>query len=152
MPDGYASVAEFGARDVNGGVRDMLDPAASYVGVDIGAGPGIDVVADAAVWRPVDPVDLVLCLEVFEHTPAWREITVNAYGCLAAGGTFIGTAAGPGRAPHSAASEAPIAAGEYYGNVDPGDLEAMLVSAGFVDVRVDVAGSDVRWVGVRDGV
>ena len=64
-------VVELGARDLNGTVRDLFPSARGYTGVDLVAGPGVDVVADAADWRPREPApDLVVCCEVLEHTPA----------------------------------------------------------------------------------
>lgn len=51
-----------------------LIPNASYVGVDMQAGPGVDLVADATAL-PFDNAsfDLVLCLETLEHArEPWR--------------------------------------------------------------------------------
>ena len=45
-------VVELGARDFNGSVRDLFPGAPAYVGVDLAPGAGVDVVADAADWRP----------------------------------------------------------------------------------------------------
>lgn len=143
------SIIEIGSYDVNGNIRDLLPPAASYCGIDIREGPGVDVAADAATWQPPELVDLVVCCEVFEHTPDWERITRNVVGWLNPGGWFIGTAAGPGRAAHSAEGLPRIPAGEYYGNVAPPKLSALLGEL-FVDHAVDVAGTDVRWWAIAE--
>lgn len=136
---------EIGSRDVNGGILGLLGDAAGYVGVDLSDGPGVDVVADAATWQPTQRPDTVICLEVFEHTPEWSTICENVAGWLGPGGVFIGTAAAPGRAPHSATTTGPIPPGEYYSNVPPEGLRTVLASL-FDEVTVRVDGTDVRWL------
>lgn len=143
------TVLEFGALDINGTVRDLFGDAAGYVGVDLQDGPGVDVIGDAATWQPDEPVDVVVCTEVFEHCRDWPRIVANAFECLAPGGVFIATMAGPGRPKHSALREPDPDVYEFYRNVEPDDLEAELWAAGFVDVRVDRAGLDVRCVATR---
>jgi len=148
MPEIVTSVAEFGSLDINGGVRDLLPPGVPYVGVDVQKGPGVTIVADAATWTPASkPPDLVLCLEVFEHCETWRDLVANAARVLVPGGVFICTAAGPGRAPHSARRESPPDADEWYENVGPWMLAEAMELAGFVDVAVDLSGADIRGVG-----
>lgn len=136
-------VIEYGSQDMNGSVRDLFD-GSNYVGVDIAAGEGVDVVADAAVWVPDDPVDLILCLEVFEHTHKWPQIVFNAYQSLNPGGMFIATAAGPGRLPHSGRKAGPIESDEWYENIPPSWLFWRLTEVGFIDIEVDQYMLDVR--------
>lgn len=152
-------LVEFGSRDVNGTPRSLF-PNARWHGIDISAGAGVDEVADATSWRPETPVDVVVCCEVFEHTPAWREIAANAAACLKPGGRLIVTAAGPTRAPHSAVDGRLLrdsehhdgdGDGEFYANIDPVELAAVLEAAGFSAVEVDEAGPDVRATGVNGG-
>lgn len=141
-------VIELGSLDINGNVRGMF-PNAEYVGVDLVDGRGVDVVADAAVWQPVEKADMVICCEVFEHTRYWRRIITNiAANMLRPDGRVILTMAGPGRAPHSAKDGGHIRHGEFYRNVDPDDLEAVCIAAGLLDVKVDQFGEDVRATGV----
>lgn len=124
LPERYASVLEVGSLDINGGVRDLLYPETEYVGVDVQAGPGVDVVADfASYWHP-QPVDVILCLEVLEHASQWREIIASAVRNLKNDGTLILTCATTGRERHSARSGGPIQSDEFYENVEKGDLDA----------------------------
>jgi predicted methyltransferase len=144
-------VLEIGGRNINGGVRDLFAAATGYVALDIIAGEGVDIVADASTWTPDRVYDTVVCCEVFEHTDVWPEIVGTAFAALRPGGVFIATMAGPGRAPHSAFDGGPLQAGEYYSNVNPDELKANLKAAGFKRVVVNELQSagDVRCVAVR---
>lgn len=149
------SVLDIGGRDVNGSPRHLFPAATTYTVLD--ALPGdrpedVDIITDAATWNPAPRTwDVVICAEVFEHTPAWRAICATAYAACAPGGRLIVTTAAPGRVPHSAVDGAVLRAGEYYGNIWPPELERVLKQAGWVDVAVDVQPSpaDVRAVATR---
>lgn len=139
----YLLGLECGARDVNGTVRDFF-PNTTWTGVDIGAGPGVDVVCDFADYTHDRLVDLVLSTEVLEHTPRWRDICSAAARNLRSGGRFIVTAAGPGRAPHSAVDGGPVG-DEHYENIDPDTLSREL-ARWFTASFVTVEGEDVQAV------
>ena len=119
-------VLEVGARDVNGGVRDLLPPLATYHGLDIAPGPGVDTVADAADWQPERTYDVVLCLEVLEHAERWAKIVANLAAWTAPGGVLIVTCATHGRAPHSGLDGGPVRDGEHYGNVGAAEVAELL--------------------------
>jgi hypothetical protein len=104
------------------------------VSVDVEPGPGVDVVADAATYVPPAPPACVVCCEVLEHAVTAPVIVSNAGAMLQPGGLLIVTAAGAGRAPHSAVDGGPLRPGEYYRNVEANDLLGWL--AGFDHVRV----------------
>lgn len=143
-------VLDIGGRDINGSPRHLFPNAASYVVVDLHDGPGVDVVGDVLEWTPPHPFDVVVCAEVFEHTPDWPEILERSFGLLAPGGRLVVTCAGPGRGVHSAIDgEWRLHPGEHYANVDSDDLAAGMLSAGFVDVKVETLGADTRGTGVR---
>jgi SAM-dependent methyltransferase len=119
------TVIDLGGRDVNGHPR-SLAPWAFWTVVDIEWGHGVDVVADAADWQPPEPVDVVICAEVLEHTARAGEIVANALTMLKPGGRLILTAAGPDRGPHSAVDGGPVRGGEWYRNVSLPDLAGWL--------------------------
>ena len=50
--DKSVAVVEFGARDLNGSMRDLFPNADPYRTLDILPGPGVDIVADAGSWEP----------------------------------------------------------------------------------------------------
>lgn len=137
---------ECGARDVNGTVRDLF-PNTTWVGVDIADGPGVNVVADFADYTHDRKVDLIVSTEVLEHTPRWRDIIQAAARNLRPAGRFIVTAAGPGRAPHSAVDGGPVGV-EHYENIDPDDLGREL-ARWFTGSFVTVKGEDVQGVAVK---
>ena len=138
-------VLEFGARNINGSVRESIGDCKRYVGVDISDGPGVDLIADAATVEVPGRFDVVVCAEVFEHAPSKQcaAMVGNAYAHLKVGGTFVATMAGPNRAPHSAVDGGPVRDGEYYRNVERSLLEEWLTRAGF-EFEIDEAGDDLR--------
>jgi SAM-dependent methyltransferase len=150
------SVIELGSRTVagpwpySGPVRHLF-PGAEYVGVDIVAGPNVDVVGNAATWQPnpFRPVDTVVCTETLEHTPDAGEICSNAWQLLGPGGVFIVTAAGVGRAPHSAVDGGPLREGEYYCNINREQLQISLVPFGFCLIDVFSTPGDIYALAVK---
>lgn len=142
------SVLEFGSLDINGSIRGLFTDVASYIGVDLQTGPGVDVVADAHTFATDQRFDVVAACEVFEHTAVWREVIANAETLLKPGGLFVATMAGPGRAPHSAIDEQPIRDFEHYANIEPTELGSCLAEL-FDRHVVDQSGSDVRCHAVK---
>lgn len=146
------SVLDVGGRNINGSVRDLFSGAAPYVAMDILPGDGVDIVADAATWTPDREYDVVVCTEVFEHTPDWRQICKVIHAALRSEGKAILTMAGPGRPPHSAIDGGWVLhPGEHYANVAPGELRAALESAGFTGITVDYQPNpaDTRAVAIK---
>ena len=123
-------VLEVGSLDINGSIR-HLTKSCQYVGIDIGVGPGVDlVVAGQDYDAPGESFDLVLSGECMEHNPAWEETTVNMIRMLRPGGLFVLSCAAPGRLEHGttrsspAASPLTVAAGQdYYQNLEYRDFK-----------------------------
>lgn len=145
-----ATVVEIGSYIVNGTIRPLFAGAA-YVGLDLLAGPGVDVVADGATWRPPAPVACVVTCEALEHAPDARGVVANAAAMLAPGGALIVTAAGMGRAPHSV-DGGPLRAGEHYRNILASELLAWLTAAGLTAaVEFNPVACDVYATAVKEG-
>lgn len=142
----FERTVEFGSHDINGTIRDLF--AGSFLGVDPQPGPGVDVVADAGEWHTDQPVDCVVCCEVFEHLADWRGLIASAALALRTGGVVIITAAGPGRGPHSAVDGNALRPGEHYANIEPDELGEAL-GEWFDDVHVEQLDRDVRATGRR---
>jgi len=73
------NVLELGARNVtNNSPRNLFTDAAQYVGFDIHAGEGVDVVGDIhqlSTYFPANTFDVVYCISVFEHLAMpWKAI------------------------------------------------------------------------------
>lgn len=128
-----AFVVDLGGRDVNGSPRDLFN-GARYLSVDLYIGPGVDVLADAAEYSPISPPDLVLCLEVLEHTEKAEAILANAHRMLAPGGVLLLTCATDPRAPHSGIDGGDPWPSEFYRNVPRETLEDWLEL--FVDWKI----------------
>jgi SAM-dependent methyltransferase len=111
------SVVEIGGRNVNGSVRSLF-PTQRYSAIDVVDGPGVDIVADGADWRPSEPVDCVVCCEVLEHTQKVKAIVNNAAKMLRSGGRFIVTCAGRNRPPCSPIDGGAPRPGEFYQNIE----------------------------------
>ena len=75
-------ILEAGALDVNGSVRNVIQPFGPelYVGVDIQVGPGVDEIcpAEGLISRFGEGAfDVVVSTEMVEHAKLWREIIHN---------------------------------------------------------------------------
>lgn len=62
------TVVDFGSYSVNGNVRDIFEPAMKYIGLDMEAGPNVDVVSTNQE-TPFDnkSIDVVISTSCFEH-------------------------------------------------------------------------------------
>lgn len=146
---GKINVLEFGSLDINGTIKSVFQPyASSYLGVDLQEGPGVDVLCGAHEFDTTERFDVVVCCEVFEHTPVWREIIDNAHRLLRPKGFFIATMAGEGRTPHSAVDGGAPRDWEYYDNVGSWELNRHLSNT-FSSHEIDVLGSDLRCSAVK---
>lgn len=154
-------VCELGSRTViwdnhafahNGLVRPLFTAAERYIGVDIREGINVDVVGNAADWRPNPPelFDTVVCCETLEHTPEGKEICQTAFDILEPGGVCLITAAGPGRNTHSCVDGGPnLYPGEYYRNVSPGMLAPWLAPFEFFFTDVLTTPTDIYALAVK---
>ncbi|MHC4091687.1 MAG: class I SAM-dependent methyltransferase [Planctomycetota bacterium] len=119
------SVLEIGSRNINGSVRDFFR-AGTYVGLDLSAGPGVDVVCHAADYEcQPGSFDVVISCEALEHDVRWRDTIAAACRALRPDGGLIITCAGPARGEHGTHRHTPLDSPEtngYYGNLSPGQL------------------------------
>jgi hypothetical protein len=144
-PFGYWNVLDVGSRDINSTIQDLdirgFLPNAKWTGVDIQAGPNVDLVGDMTIKEQTfGAFDLAVSTETFEHVAAWGAMLRNMAHAVQDGidgGTVIITCAGNGRIPHGSSGEA-LVPGEFYANVDSIALEAALRIL-FSDVWVDYA-------------
>jgi SAM-dependent methyltransferase len=73
-PEAFDSkkVLEIGSLIINGSLRDIFNKTKEYVGVDLGAGPGVDVVCKGhEVNYSNDYFDAAISAECFEHDEFW---------------------------------------------------------------------------------
>lgn len=130
FPDAFRSkkVLEVGSLDINGTVRDFFE-GCEYVGVDVGEGPGVDVVAKGEdLDYPDRSFDVSISCECFEHNPAWRETFVNMHRMSSK--MVIFTCASEGRPEHgtqrSDPGSSPLTTGwDYYRNLVEEDFGSL---------------------------
>lgn len=127
------AVVEIGSYDVNGTIRSCVPSAARYVGVDLVAGPGVDVVTSGHTFGESESFDLVLCSEVFEHNPFWLETFVNMIRIAKPGGCILFTCATLGRFEHGTERTTPEASPgtssrgwQYYRNLTELDFTSRI--------------------------
>lgn len=87
-------VIEVGSYDVNGSVRPYVESLApaSYLGVDIRQGPGVDLICPAELLADrfgEESFDLVVSTELLEHVADWRIVITNVKRIVRAGGLIV---------------------------------------------------------------
>lgn len=122
----YRWVLEVGSLNINGTVRDFFTNC-EYTGVDVGAGPGVDVVAYGEnLDYPDNSFDVVVSAECFEHNPQWLKTFINM--SRMSNNLVLFTCATTGRAEHGTrrtdAGSSPLTADwDYYRNLTAKDFE-----------------------------
>jgi hypothetical protein len=94
-------ILDVGSYDVNGSARTILQPLepASYTGVDMSHGPGVDEVVDVvrlAEWVGEDRYDIVVSTEMLEHVRDWAASLRNLLEAVVDGGLLLITTRAPG--------------------------------------------------------
>jgi Flp pilus assembly protein TadD len=135
------TVLEIGSYDVNGSVRPLFD-AARYVGVDLIAGPGVDVVCSGHEFRSEERFDVAISTECFEHNPFYAATFLNMARHVREGGMVLFTCAGEGRPEHGtlrcdpASSPGTVALqSDYYCNLTEEDFTGLDLAALFAEFR-----------------
>jgi len=84
------SILDIGSMNVNGTYRDILnDPCWSYVGVDMEAGNGVDIVLKTPYqWREVksNSIDVLISGQAFEHIEFFWVTMLEVFRVLKPGG------------------------------------------------------------------
>jgi SAM-dependent methyltransferase len=155
------SVLDIGSYDVNGSVRPFF-PGADYIGVDLCAGPGVDVVGDGhSIDFGVNKFDVSVSCECFEHNPQWAETFLNMVRMTKPGGVVMVTCASTGRREHgttrtrTAASPGTQSMGwDYYCNISKRMfMKRFDLKGTFSDyfLMYNFARKDLYFVGVKAG-
>jgi len=89
-----------GTFDVNGTENKFFENC-DYKGLDLGPGPGVDIICPAQEYSaPDNTFDTIISCECFEHNPYYKETITNIVRMLKPGGLFLFTCAAPGRPVH----------------------------------------------------
>lgn len=99
LGEGVIKAVDLGSMNVNGSYRELLPPTVDYVGVDLEAGPGVDVVLEDVYRLPFEDrsVDLVLSGQMLEHSGQFWRVFNEMSRILKPGGLafVIAPSAGP---------------------------------------------------------
>jgi len=87
-------VLEVGSYDVNGSIRPLINSwkPSEYVGVDMVAGPGVDVICNAECLVEKfgkERFDVVICTSVLEHVREWRKVVSGIKNVCRRGGVML---------------------------------------------------------------
>lgn len=150
------TVLEIGSLNLNGSIRPYFEQC-TYVGVDVGPGPGVDVVAKGEDLTYAEgSFDVVCSTECFEHTAAWPQIFANMV--KFANKLVFFTCATTGRPEHGTSRcnpwDSPHTAGDYYANVTEADVREKCDLSEFVayGFEVDEQAHDLYFWGVKSGL
>ena len=148
---------EVGSLNINGTVRNAFT-SSDYVGVDVGNGPGVDVVISGHEYDSEKPFDCCISCECFEHNPYWKETFLNMIRLCASGGLVIFTCATTGRPEHGTERSTPqdspltIAKGwSYYLNLTEEDFSFIDFSSIFTEHQfsTNAQSCDLYFYGVK---
>ena len=155
FPDSFVgkNVLEIGSLDINGSVRQFFTDC-DYTGVDLGEGPGVDIVCKGHEVPFGDrSFDTVISCECLEHDIYWEQTFLKM--CELTSHLVIMTCATTGRAEHGTTRTSPEAApftNDYYQNLtaqdfrDNFDLINLFKDFGF---EVNEESCDLYFWGIR---
>jgi SAM-dependent methyltransferase len=147
-------VLEVGSLNINGSIRSFFTECA-YLGVDIGPGLGVDLVARGEDLEfPDDSFDVVASCECFEHNPEWVR-TFNNMVRMSRELVFF-TCATTGRAEHGTPRTSPGDApfcGDYYQNLTEEDFRQHCDLSKFkhYEFSTNEQSHDLYFFGVKHG-
>lgn len=125
------SVLDIGSLDINGNNR-YLFTNNTYIGVDVGFGPNVDVVCKGHEFASDELFDIVISSECFEHDMYYEDTIKNCIKLTKPNGLFTFTCASTGRAEHGTRRTKPQDApllnnidewGDYYKNLTEDDIK-----------------------------
>lgn len=156
----HVSVLEVGSLNINGSVRELFKDC-NYIGIDVGHGPGVDIVCDGQRFNAADhSFDTTISCECFEHNPFWLETFFNMWRMTKPGGLVIFTCATTDRPEHGTRTSSPDSSplsinhgwGDYYRNLTEEDFTVPLnFNYFFEDFSFDVNNQshDLYFYGIK---
>jgi SAM-dependent methyltransferase len=155
-------ILEIGSLDINGTTRQLCGhlSISEYIGLDLGAGPGVDVIRSGHEYLSDshDQFDLILSAECLEHNPFWRETIENSIRLLKPQGLLIFSWATTGRAEHGTHANSPESApfivqdfDNYYRNISRRDLKKIKLRDNFTyeAIMQNFSHKDLYWVATK---
>src|SRR6478736_5285158 len=128
---GDQRVLEVGSYNINGTIRDLFAEVIDYTGLDLGPGPGVDIVSDINDYDDPDGYNVVISMEMLEHCKEWEKALLKMYKLTKSGGLFVLTCAGPARHEHGTHRTTPQDSQftlDHYRNISIADFLSVLPS------------------------
>ena len=124
-------VLDVGSLDINGNTKHFFEQPFSYIGLDLAAGPNVDVVCPAHLFDCGYKFDVVTSAECFEHDMYWVRTIQNMIRLLRPGGLMFWSCASDGRPEHGTARTTPQDAPllvwpDYYRNLNDQDVRCAI--------------------------
>ena len=150
-------VLDIGSLDINGSNRGFFTDC-DYTGVDVVAGPNVDVVSFAHnLPYPPGYFDVVISTEALEHDPYWFKTIHKAIELLRPGGMLLCTCATGLRAEHGTLNAHHEHSGmsniqqyaNHYHNISRDEFESAAIPSLFQSTHVDSNSEDFRFVGIK---
>jgi SAM-dependent methyltransferase len=152
-------VLDIGSLDINGDITHHF-VSAEYIGVDVGPGRNVNLVARGEdLELASNYFDVVIYGECLEHNPAWKGTFSNMFRMVLPGGLVVMTCASTLRTEHGTTrsdlgSGAPLSVEqgfEYYKNLAPRHLRAVIDVPMFSNFKIfqNWAESDLYFVGIK---
>jgi hypothetical protein len=146
------NVLEIGSLNINGSIRQFFQQC-NYIGVDIGEGRDVDLVARGEELTYNDGTfDVVASCECFEHNPEWAKTFANM--TRMASKLVFFSCATTGRAEHGTRRTTPHDApfcGDYYRNLTEEDVrrECDLSAFKVYEFIADYTANDLYFWGLK---
>ncbi len=152
-------VLEIGSLDVNGSNRYLFD-ACTYIGVDVIAGNGVDVVSIAhEISLSNNLFNVILSTNALEHDMYLDKTLKKMYDLLRVGGLLFFQACSIGWKEHGTLKTSPHNSGtskiseewaNYYKNVTEDDIKGSLDFTKFSTFKLETVGKDITFWGFKD--
>lgn len=149
---------DVGSLDINGNNKFMFT-GGTYLGLDLGAGPNVDIISKGHEYdAPDNAFDVIISTECFEHDMYYPQTLANIVRMLKSGGIFVFTCATTGRQEHgtrkSNAWAAPLLSEEwsdYYKNLTEQDIRDVLNMDVFkaYEFKTDLRVCDLYFWGIK---
>jgi hypothetical protein len=155
LPDSFneVQVLDVGSLNINGSARDFFD-LSNYTGIDVGPGPGVDlVISGHEADFPNEHFDVVLSAECFEHNEFWAQTFLNMH--RMSSDLVLVSCATTGRPEHGTARTSPQDSpytNNYYKNLTPQDFVAVFdLDAMFAawEFQIDNRAHDLYFLGIK---
>jgi len=152
-------VLEIGSLNINGTVRDFFEDC-DFTGIDLGEGPGVDIVCQGQDHdAPDESYDVICSAECFEHNPYWIETFENMIRLCKQKGLVFFTCATDGRQEHgttrTSPESSPLTIGigwDYYKNLNENDFREKINFDSlfdFCEFSVGMENYDLYFYGIK---